>query len=138
MAAEAVEVDDLHATIDVLRAENGRLEVAEVKAIYNRGIQTARDALIRALETRLAARDATIEELRAALEEKSLAVIEARNPGIDIEEVRQQRAAAAAVPEDPPCDHCGGWAWNGVGCVCDECETPGAAALLEGEETDGK
>ena len=65
------------------------------------------------LRAEVAARDATIEELRGALEEKSLAIIEARNPGIDIEQVRRERAAALLdVPDRsddadvPPCPWC--------------------------------
>jgi len=56
-------------------------------------------------------RSEEIEALRAALEEKTLDVIEARNPGIDREEVRQLggfRVPASGVygpkpgPVDPP------------------------------------
>ena len=48
------------------------------------------------------AQQAELERLRAELDEKSLAIIEARNPGIDMDDVRRLRAGAAPTPQPAP------------------------------------
>jgi rubrerythrin len=94
------------ATLDALRAENEALRGEQNELCDDVKNLTASVDSVLAI---VAARDATIEDLRAALEEKVLDVIEARNPGIDRERVRRDRAAALLGGRlEAPCQECGG------------------------------